>query len=109
MLTTEQIRKIQRLASVLATARVRRFAIINKLAKGGETIGGISTKVQNAETELEKYLRTLAPNMPTQTEVDILQEMVNEAAANVGLLPPEEHEDYLRDVAIANQVIARLR
>lgn len=50
----DQVNEIMRLASVLATARVRRFAIRQPNYNGNETEAAIIAKAERAEAELRR-------------------------------------------------------
>lgn len=54
------VENIMRLASVLATARVRRFAVLQFNYKGNETETGVSAKIDKATAELRQAVEALA-------------------------------------------------
>lgn len=59
-LTPEQASEIERLASILATARVRRTVVgVGASANSKETVSGTQRNVRRARNELLKYLASL--------------------------------------------------
>lgn len=59
MLTPEQVSKILALSRVLATRRVRRFAVQNGIGGRNETLEGTRAALERANKELGDYVTSL--------------------------------------------------
>ena len=58
-MTAEQRTEVLRLASLLATARVRKYAVALRPYSSNETVQGTKARTQRAQRALESYLDQL--------------------------------------------------
>lgn len=59
MITDEQARELRRLASLWATARVRKAMVHSGFGGPGETSLGVTERADKAAKEFESYLNSL--------------------------------------------------
>ncbi len=64
MITESQKTEILRQAGLLATARVRRFAVLRQCASAKESKESVDRRVNNAQSSLEHYLTQLTKEQP---------------------------------------------